>query len=481
MVSVATSGRSPAIAGSQGTDVRTTTADGVTEVMLRSPMPVSADALFAWHERPGAFDRLTPSWMPAKVISREGGIRNGARVRLSVPVGPAHTTWDLEHTDYVAGRQFRDVQRSGPFALWEHTHTMEPAADGTCVLEDRIRYQLPVAPFGALVAGSFTEERLARLLHWRHAVTRADLDRHAQFAARGPRRIAITGASGFIGDALVPFLTTGGHAVVSVGRGPDSDVQWAPAKGEIDAAGLDGVDAVIHLAGASVAERWTDDQRRAIRDSRVQGTRLIAETCARMAKKPEVLICGSAVGIYGSRGDEWLSESSTLGDDFLADVGREWEAAAAPAIEAGIRVVFMRTGIVLNPGGGALAKMVTPFQFGVGGRLGSGKQWMSWISREDEIGAMHFALQSPDVRGAVNLVAPEPVTNATFAATLGRVLHRPALAPVPGFVLKTLFGAMAEGTILASQRVKPDALTAAGFRFLHPSLSSALRFELGLL
>lgn len=431
MVPVATSGRSPAVAGAPGTDVRISTADGVTEVMLRSPMPVSADELFAWHERPGAYERLTPSWMPAKVM--------------------------------------------------EHTHTMEPAADGTSVLEDRIRYR--VAPFGALMAGSFTEARLARLLRWRHAVTRADLERHAAFpfAARGPRRIAITGASGFLGDALVPFLTTGGHTVVAVGRGAQSDVQWDPAKGEIDAAGLDDVDAVIHLAGASVAERWTDDQRRAIRDSRVQGTRLIAETCARMTKKPEVLICGSAIGIYGSRGDEWLSESSALGDDFLADVGRAWEGAAAPALEAGIRVVFVRTGIVLNPGGGALAKMVTPFQLGVGGRLGSGRQWMSWISREDAIGAMHFALQSPDVRGVVNLVAPEPVTNATFAATLGRVLHRPALAPVPGFVLKTLFGEMAEGTILASQRVRPEALTAAGFRFLHPSLSSALRFELGLL
>jgi hypothetical protein len=431
--------------------VRTSTAaDGVTEVTLRSPMPVSADALFAWHERRGASDRLTPAWMPVKAISREGGIRTG--VRLAVP-----------------------------FALWEHAHTMEPAADGTSVLEDRIRYRLPAAPFGALVAGRFTEERLARLLRWRHAVTHADLERHAMFAARGPRRIAITGASGFLGDALVPFLTAGGHTVVSVGRDARSDVQWDPANGEIDAAALDSVDAVIHLAGASVAERWTDDQKRAIRDSRVQGTRLIAETCARMAKRPEVLVCGSAIGIYGSRGDEWLSESSALGDDFLAAVGREWEAAAAPALEAGIRVVFVRTGIVLNPGGGALAKMVTPFQFGVGGRLGSGKQWMSWISREDEIGALHFALQSPAMRGAVNLTAPEPVTNATFATTLGRVLHRPALASVPEFVLKTLFGEMAEGAILASQRVRPEVLPAAGFPFLHPSLSSALRFELGLL
>lgn len=457
----------------------TTGADGATEVVLRSEMPVSADALFAWHERPQAFDRLTPAWMPARVLGRFGGIRDGARVSLAVPVGPVHTTWELEHTGYETGRRFRDVQVRGPFALWEHTHTMEPQGAHASVLEDRIRYRLPAPPFGELVAGTFTRERLERLLQWRHALTRADLERHAVFAARGPRRIAITGASGFLGAGLVPFLTTGGHEVRTVGRGAASDVRWDPARGALDAAALAGVDAVIHLAGASVAERWTDAHRRAIRESRVQGTRTIAEACARLTPRPEVLVCASAVGIYGSRGDEWLDESSALGDDFLADVGREWEAAAQPARDAGIRVVHLRIGVVLNPGGGALAKMVTPFLAGVGGRLGDGRQWMSWISREDLIGAVHFALQTPSLAGAVNAVAPEPVTNATFAATLGRVLHRPAIAPVPAFVLRTLFGAMAEGTILASQRVRPAALEAAGFPWLHPTLASALRFELG--
>jgi uncharacterized protein (TIGR01777 family) len=444
-------------------------------------MPVSAQALFDWHERPGAFDRLTPAFMPAKVIARSGGIQNGARVTLGVPVGPLTTTWEIEHEGYVAGREFRDVQKSGPFASWEHTHRMIPQTADSSVLEDHIVYRLPMGPLGAAVAGHFTREKLERLMRWRHALTRLDLERHAQFAGRGPRRIAITGASGFLGGALVPFLTTGGHAVRTVGRGADSDVQWDPARGELDATALDGVDAVIHLAGASIAERWTPEQRKAIRESRLTSTRLIAETMARMSPRPEVLISGSAVGIYGSRGDELLDESSALGDDFPAEVGKEWEAATAPARDAGIRVVHIRTGIVLNPGGGALGKMLLPFQAGVGGRLGSGKQWMSWISREDWIGAVHFLMQRGGLEGVFNLTAPEPVTNATFTEAMGRVLNRPAILPVPAFALTTMFGEMARGTILASQRAVPRALERAGFAFAHPSVSSALRLELGLL
>lgn len=452
-----------------------------TVVQLRSAMPVSAEALFAWHERPGAFERLTPGFMPARVLARSGGITDGSRVTLGIPVGPVTTKWEMEHVGYVAGREFRDVQRKGPFAHWEHIHRMEPQPDGTSVLDDRIAYALPLPPFGDVVAGWFTRERLERLLQWRHALTKLDLERHAAFAAQPRLRVAVTGASGFLGSSLCAFLTTGGHSVVRIGRGRGNDLPWDPARGELDVAALEGVDAVIHLAGSSVAERWTAEHKKSIRESRVQSTRLIAQAIAKLARKPRVLMSGSAIGIYGSRGDEVLDESSTLGDDFLADVGREWEGETRVAEDAGVRVVHLRTGIVLNPGGGALAKMVTPFQAGVGGKLGSGAQWMSWISREDWIGAAHHALFTESVRGAVNLVGPEPVTAATFAATLARVLGRPNLFPVPAFALKALFGEMAEGTILASQRVMPTVLERSGFTFTHRSLATALRFELGLL
>ncbi len=463
-----------------------TTDRGETTVSLRSAMPVGAAALFAWHERPGAFERLTPAFQPARVLARSGGITDGSRVTLAVPVGPATTTWELEHVGYVPGREFRDVQRAGPFAAWEHRHRMEAQPDGSSVLEDTIRYRLPLPPLGSLVADAYTREALERLLRWRHALTRADLERHAAFAVRGARTVAVTGARGFLGAALVPFLTTGGHAVRRVGRGAGSDVRWDPMAaadaGAVRAlaAALDGVDAVVHLAGSSVAERWTAANRAAIRESRVRSTRLLAEALAAMPVKPEVLVCGSAIGVYGAqRGDAWLDESSAPGDDFLAEVGQAWEAAARPAVEAGIRVVLARTGIVLNPAGGALRKMLLPFQLGAGGRLGPGTQWMSWISREDWVGAVHHVLQSPAVRGPVNVVGPEPVTNATFAATLARILHRPALAPVPAVALRALLGAMADGTVLASQRVRPGVLASSGFTFLHPTLSSALRFELG--
>jgi uncharacterized protein (TIGR01777 family) len=469
MVSVESGGRSPAVAGSQR-----------TVVQLRSAMPVSAEALFAWHERPGAFERLTPGFMPAQVLARSGGITAGSRVTLGIPVGPVTTIWEMEHVGYVAGREFRDVQRRGPFAHWEHIHRMEPGPDGTSVLDDRISFALPVPPFGDLVAGWFTRERLERLLHWRHALTRLDLERHAAFADRPRLRVAVTGASGFLGGALCAFLTTGGHSVLRIGRGRGNDVQWDPARGLLDTAALEGVDAVVHLAGANVAERWTREHKRAIRESRVQSTRVLAQAIAQLSRRPAVFLSGSAIGIYGSRRDEVLDESSAFGSDYLAAVGREWEAETRVAEDAGVRTVHLRTGIVLNPAGGALAKMMTPFQAGVGGKLGSGAQWMSWISREDWIGAAYHALFTESLHGAVNLVGPEPVTGATFAATLARVLGRPHLFPVPAFALKALFGEMAEGTILASQRVLPKALERSGFAFAHPSLATALRFELGM-
>jgi uncharacterized protein (TIGR01777 family) len=296
----------------------------------------------------------------------------------------------------------------------------------------------------------------------------------------GARRIAITGASGFLGRGLAARLRAAGHAVVCIGRGRGNDISWDPAAGRLDGIALEGVDAVIHLAGESIAQRWTARARRAIRESRVHGTRLIAETISGLKSRPEVMLCASGIGIYGSRGDEWLDESSTTGDDFLAEVGRAWEGAADPARAAGIRVTHLRTGVVLDPEGGALAKLLPPFRLGLGGPLGDGRQWMSWISREDHERVHLFALETPSLAGPVNAVAPEPVTNATFAAVLGRALHRPAMIPVPTFALELAFGEMARGTILASQRARPGALSSAGFQFEHPTLATALRAELGL-
>jgi uncharacterized protein (TIGR01777 family) len=292
-------------------------------------------------------------------------------------------------------------------------------------------------------------------------------------------RIAVTGASGFTGAALVTALRGDGCVVLTVGRRAESDIRWNPAEGRLDRTSLAGLDAVVHLAGAPVGERWTAERKRAIRDSRVQGTRLVATALAALApgQRPGVFVCASAVGLYGSRGDEWLDESSAPGTDFLASVAREWEAAADPARTL-MRVVHLRTGLVLNPHGGALARMLPAFRLGAGARLGTGKQWMSWIALHDWVRVVRYALATVALAGPANAVSPAPVTNAEFTTTLGHVLGRPTLATVPAFALRAIFGEMGEATLLASQRVRPVRLETAGFTFSYPLLEDALRFEL---
>jgi uncharacterized protein (TIGR01777 family) len=446
---------------------------------------VPAHELFAWHERPGAFDRLNPPWDPVRVRARAGGIRDGATITVGVPFGPFEIAWSLVHRDYVAGAQFRDEQARGPFARWSHLHRVEATGADTSRLVDTIDFAAPLGPLGGSLAHPPILARLRALFRYRHEVTRADLARHAA-AALPPMRIAITGATGLVGTALDAFLSTGGHAVHRlVRRAPDParahpDIRWNPDAGTIDARALEGMDAVIHLAGANVGERWTDAHRRAIRESRVRGTALLAETLARLERRPATFVSASAIGIYGDRGAEVLDETSTLGDGFLADVGRVWESSADAARGAGIRVVHPRIGIVLSARGGALARMLPPFRLGLGGRLGSGRQWMSWIALDDVLGGLLHVLATPTLVGPVNFTAPAPVTNAEFTRVLGRVLSRPAFAFVPEAALSLAFGAeMARAVLLASQRVLPRALEASGFRFRFPALEPALRFELG--
>jgi uncharacterized protein (TIGR01777 family) len=296
-------------------------------------------------------------------------------------------------------------------------------------------------------------------------------------------RIAITGSSGLVGKALVPFLTARGHDVKRLVRStPKSanEIHWDPARRQIEPDDLEGVDAVIHLAGEPIAERWTAANKIRIRESRVIGTALIAEAIASLTKKPRVFLSGSAIGIYGSRGSEWLDESSApSNEDFLARVAQEWEAAAAPAAHAGVRVIHPRLGIVLHPDGGALERLLSVFRLGAGGKVGSGDQWLSWIARTDAVSALHFLLRDDDLRGPVNVVAPNPETNAQFSKILGHVISRPSMAHVPAMAVRLMLGAeMANATILASQRVRPKALDEYGFRFQYPHLEGALRHEL---
>jgi hypothetical protein len=296
--------------------------------------------------------------------------------------------------------------------------------------------------------------------------------------------VLLSGATGFLGSALTGAMQKAGHRMVRLSRtgpaGPDR-MLWEPEAGQIDGEALARVspDIVVNFAGAPIAQRWTPEHRRVIRDSRVRGTRALAEAVARLGKKPSVLLSGSAIGYYGAnRGDDMLDETSGAGQDFLAELALDWERAAEPAAAAGVRVVVSRTGLVLGAAGGVLQRMLLPFQTGVGGRLGNGRQWMSWISLEDFVRAIVFAIDTSDLRGPINFVAPEPVRNDEFTRVLATVLGRPAVLPVPRLALQMLFGEMADNTILASQRVAPKKLAGTGFEFRHPRLEAALRAEL---
>src|SRR5215472_631628 len=298
-------------------------------------------------------------------------------------------------------------------------------------------------------------------------------------------RILVSGMSGPIGTALLPTLKSKGAGISRLtrrnGKYSSSDEQQIPWDPEqpISPELVSGFDAVIHLAGESIVGRWTDAKKREIRDSRVQGTTHLAQALARAKHKPQVFICSSAIGYYGDRGDEVLNEQSTPGAGFLSEVCREWETVTQPAAEAGIRTVSMRTGIVLTPRGGALGKLLLPFKMGLGGRIGNGRQWMSWIDVRDMVGAIHHLLKNDLLHGPVNLVAPKPVTNAEFTRTLAGVLSRPAIFPVPAFVVKLAFGEMGETALLGSQRVEPGQLVASGYPFrfsdLRASLTTLLR------
>jgi len=287
-------------------------------------------------------------------------------------------------------------------------------------------------------------------------------------------RIGVTGASGLLGSQLVKALRRDGHDVVCIGRGTDADVRWNVAEGELDAAACRGIDAFVHLAGANVGQRWTAAHRRAIRDSRTLGTALIARTAAALAPRPAVLVCASAVGVYGDAGDAVCDEDAPTGHDFLAEVVRDWESSADAARAAGIRTVHLRFGVILSRHGGALGKLLPIFRLGAGGRVGDGQQWMSWLSVDDAVDIVRFAIATAALSGAVNATAPSPVTNAEFTTTLARVVHRPALFPVPARALKLMFGEMAEATLLASQRVVPRRLQEAGYVYRHATLERAL-------
>ena len=294
-------------------------------------------------------------------------------------------------------------------------------------------------------------------------------------------KVLIAGASGLVGSALIPSLERDGAQVTRMVRSSAGagEIEWHPNNDQIDGAALEGFDALINLAGENIAGRWTDEVKRKIRDSRVNGTHLLSEVIAKLKQKPKAFLCASATGIYGDRGDEPLDEQSDSGGGFLAGVCREWEKATEPALAAGVRTVCLRFGPILAREGGMLAKLLTPFKMGMGGRVGPGTQYISWVAIDDVVNAVKLALKDESIRGPLNIVSPNPVTNEVFTKTLGHVLSRPTALAMPAFAVRLAFGEMADEMLLTSQRVIPKKLNDAGYEFQQPELEGALRKHLG--
>lgn len=457
-----------------------------SRLLFQTELPVPAQDAFDWHTRPGAFERFTPAWETVEVFSQSGSIRNGDQVRFRIRMAPGRwIPWTAEYQNVIEGSQFQDRAVESPFAFWLHTHRLTPLSGARCHLSDDIEYALPFGMLGRFFGEPFVRRKFTAVFRYRHRIILDDLTVWSEHKERGQQRmrILVSGASGMVGSALVPFLTTQGHEVIRLGRGTPGkgvNIQWDPDRGILDLSQAGRIDAVVHLAGENIAAgRWNDEKKCRIRDSRVKGTRLLSEAIAALPEPPQVMVMASAIGFYGNRGEEALTEDSPPGNEYLSEVCREWEAAARPATDRGIRVVQTRFGMILSPRGGALGKILPPFQLGGGGNLGSGQQYMSWVAIDDVVGAIYHALQTPTLNGPVNVVSPQPVRNREFTKILGKVLFRPTIAPVPAFAVRLLFGEMADALLLSSTRVLPTRLESSGYRFRFPDLEGALRHLLG--
>jgi uncharacterized protein (TIGR01777 family) len=408
-------------------------------------------------------------------------LRDGETVEIAIPLlGPLSIPWKLIHRDYRQNEQFCDEQVSGPFSAWRHVHTFIPNSTNSCTMRDEIYFR---APFNLSVITPLVKRELSRLFRYRHAVLANDLALHARCKNTPRKTILISGSSGFIGSALTAFLSTAGHKVLKLVRHQprdESERAWDPKRGTLDAKVFEGVDVVIHLGGANiVGKRWSAEYKREILESRTQSSSLLCKTIAQLSRKPEAVIMASAAGFYGDTGGNVVDEHSPVGADFLAKTCAAWESSARDALNDSTRLVILRIGTVLNATGGALKKMLPAFKLGLGGALGSGNQYMSWIALQDLLGIIEHAVSTTSMHGAFNAVAPESSTNNEFTDTLGRVLHRPTAMRVPTKMLRLLFGEVADAALLASSRVAPTRLIESGYAFLRPELEGALRAEIG--
>lgn len=441
-----------------------------------------ATALGAWHHRKGAFRRLVPPWVKFKFVDEPDELKDGTRSIIKTRLAPfVWSTWVAELKNVKPDGDFTDTQIKGPFAEWTHRHRFIEQGAEKSQLNDSIEYRVPLGPIGKFFGGWYVRSQLDQLFRYRHAITTTDLQRQHENPVE-PMRVLISGASGLVGSALTAFLEINGHEVIALTRNPragSNDIRWDIKAGEIDLTDAGKIDAVVHLAGENVAGLWTKKKKARILESRRDGTRLLSEAIARLPEKPAVMLSASGVNYYELDALNTHDEDSPIGTSFLSEVCRAWEDNTRAAREADIRVVNLRIGFVLTPGGGGLKLMLPAFKAGVGGKIGSGKQRLSWIAIDDLTDIIHTCLSDDRYKGPVNAVAPEPATNKEFTKALGKVLKRPTILPVPAFAMKTALGDFARETLLGDLPVYPERLKENGYKFRLGDLHSALSHLLG--
>jgi uncharacterized protein (TIGR01777 family) len=448
----------------------------VKQFTFQSELPVSAQDVFAWHLRKGALERLIPPWIKSELLFPPGSpAEEGSQAGLKIKWGPFAFRWILEHRNCIQDQEFSDIQLRGPFLHYRHRHRFIKIDPISSKLSEEIEYSFPLMH-------RIVQNLFSRYFSWRHAIIRGDLKLIDHYE-RKPLRILLSGSSGLIGSNLKNFLQLAGHEVVRLVRrkeevGIDA-IYWDPVHDVVQKEDFEGFDAVIHLAGTGIAEgRWSKKKKEEIFLSRCRDTWLLSHILCRLYRPPKTLLCASGVGFYGNRGDEELTEESIRGNGFLAELCEKWEKGTEAIENRGTRVVHARFGAVLSAKGGMLEKILGPMRWGLGGKLGTGEQWVSWIGIDDLLGACYHCLMKNELSGAVNCVAPSPMTQVELVETVAKRIGRPAFCHLPSWFVKAAFGEMGEELLLSGQRVKPTKLLETGYVFRYPDLQTALAYTI---
>jgi uncharacterized protein (TIGR01777 family) len=441
-------------------------------------LPVSREFLRDWHLRRGVLDRLGPPWVAMQRIRPDPKTQDTTRV-FDVRQGGMWLRWAAHRESKAAPQQLTDKGPRGPFRRWEHTHRFEFVDSATSRLVDQVEYEVPL---GSLGAGAGVETDIDRMFRYRHRVTLGDLRTHALYADRAPLRIAVTGARGLLGSQLMALLRTGGHEVIALVRAEqvksENEVRWGPS-GVTNMHKLEGLDAMVHLAGARVAGRWNASTRKRTAKAREIGTRAIVEAIGKLTEKPRCFVSASSIGFYGDTGETVVDESGLRGEGADADACAQWEQEARRAEDHGVRTTCMRIGVVMDPRGGALASLLPVFETGMGGVAGTGRQLVSWVALDDVICALVHVIHDTTVSGPVNVTGPVPVTQRELSESLGRVLERSTVARAPDAAIRAMHGDMGRESVLMSTGARPNRLLGRGYAFRTTTLEETLRHCLG--